>query len=94
MKSAIDNFEGFDSKVEDDMVPYITKNYPFKDIDYYGPLNWKSKSVLKHDKLKIFQDIEYESLVDDTLYRLLTYLDDLKEAEIIIDKIIEETQYE
>ncbi len=92
MKAAIDNFEGFDSKVEDDLVPYLTRNYPFKDIDYYGPLKWKSKSVLPNNKLKIFQDMEYESLVDDTLYRLITYMDDLNDAKAVIDKIIEETK--
>jgi hypothetical protein len=47
--------------------------------------------VLKIDKLKIFEDIEYENLVDDVLYRLLTYDDDLKAAEIIINNIIKET---
>lgn len=91
MITAVDNFEGFDSKIEDDLVPYLTKNHSMRDIDRYGPLNWKSNSVLKIDKLKIFEDIEFENLIDDVLYRLLTYEDDLKAAEIIIDNIIKET---
>ena len=45
----------------------------------------------KIDKLNIFEDIEYENLLDDALYRLLTYVDDLKDAEKIIDSIINET---
>ncbi len=91
MITAVDNYDGFDSKIENDLVPYLTKNHAMKDIDKYGPLNWKSKSVLKIDKLKIFEDIEYENLMDDVLYRLLTYTDDLEAAEIIIANILKET---
>jgi len=73
------------------MIPYLTKSHSLKDIDFHGPLNWKTKSVLKIDKLKIFEDVEYENLIDDTLYRLMSYRDDLEVAKIIIDNIIKET---
>ena len=91
MKASRSNFEGFDDKIEEDVLPYLTKNYSLKDIDVYSTLNWKTKTVLKIDKLKVFEDIEYENLMDDTLYRLSAYTDDLIEAKMIIDSIIEET---
>lgn len=91
MLTTVDNFKGFDNKIENDVVPYLSKHHSLKDIDFYGQLNWKTKSVLKIDKLKIFEDIEYENLLDDALYRFLGYIDNLKDAENIIENIINET---
>jgi len=91
MKNGLENYEGVDSKIENDLVPYLTLHHSLKDIDFYGPLNWKRKSELKVDKLKIFEDIEYENLMDDYLFRLLTYFNNLNEARIIIDDIINKT---
>jgi len=91
MITVVDNYDGFDAKIENDLIPYLTKNYSLKDIDMHGHLKWKSKSKLKIDKLKIFEDIEYENLMDDTLYKLQTYFNDLNDAKTIIDSIIKET---
>ena len=92
LKRADDNFEGYDDKVERDLIPYLTSRYPLKDIDIYGELGWKTKSSLEVDKLAIFGDLEYENLMDDLLYRLLVYRNDLREAGTIIDGIIAETE--
>ena len=62
-----------------------------KDVDMHGNLNWKSKSGLKNDKLKIFEDIEFENLMDDMLYRLLKYNNSLKKALLVIDNILKES---
>ena len=92
LKKADDNFEGYDDKVERDLIPYLTTRYPLKDIDIYGELQWKTKSSLQADKFAIFGDLEYENLMDDLLYRLLVYRNDLMEAGTIIDGIIAETK--
>lgn len=92
LKKADDNFEGYDDKVERDLIPYLTTRYPLKDIDVYGELQWKTKSSLQVDKFAIFGDLEYENLMDDLLYRLLVYRNDLMEAGTIIDGIISETE--
>ena len=89
--TANDNFEGFDSKIEVDLVPYLTNTYPLKDVDYYGPLKWSTKSKLKIEKYLIFEDIRYENLMDDVLYRLLTYMNNLKTLDKTIDDILIET---
>jgi hypothetical protein len=91
MALATEDWDTFDSKIEDDLVPYLTKHYALKDVDMYGKLNWKSKSDLKIDKLKIFEDIEFENLMDDTLYRLLRYNNSLKKALLVIDNILIES---
>jgi hypothetical protein len=93
MKESYKNYDTFESKIQNELVPYITEYYPFKDIDYYGSLKYKSKSILKNDKFKIFYDIKFESLIDDSLWRLDQYMKDLKNVEILIDKFIEETRY-
>jgi hypothetical protein len=36
----------------------------------YGGLQWESKSKLNIDKLQIFNDIEFENIMDDYLYRI------------------------
>ena len=92
MLSAKERYSGMDSKIEQDIVPYLSKNYSFKDIDQNGPLNWESKSILKIDKLRIFHDIEYENNVDDLLYRINDYRNDLVDLQTIISKILKETE--
>jgi len=92
MLSAKERYSGMDSKIELDIVPYLSKNYSFKDIDKNGPLNWESKSILKIDKLRIFHDIEYENNVDDLLYRINDYRNDLIDLQPIIKRILKETE--
>ena len=92
MLSAKERYSGMDSKIEQDIVPYLSKNYSFNDIDRYGPLNWENKSILKIDKLLIFEDIEYENNVDDLLYRVNDYRNDLIDLQSIIKRILKETE--
>jgi hypothetical protein len=92
MKALTDNSERILIKADDEVLPYLSKNYSLKDMDSYGELKWKNKSILEVDKLKIFQDIEFENITDDFLYRLLTSKNKLMELETIIDKILNETE--
>ena len=92
MHSAKERYSGMDSKIEQDIVPYLSKNYSFKDIDRYGPLNWERKSILEIDKTLIFEDIEYENNVDDLLYRVNDYSNDLIDLQSIIKRILKETE--
>jgi hypothetical protein len=73
-------------------VPYLSKHYSMKDIDTYGTLQWKSKTLLNIDKLYIFEDIQFENIMDDYLYRVKSAGNNLKELLTIIDKIILETE--
>jgi len=80
-------------KIDDELVPYLTKKYTLKDVDRYGRLNWNAKTLLSIDKLQIFEDIEFENILDDYLYRNSTSRENLKELDIIIDAIIIESEW-
>ena len=79
-------------KIDNELVPYLSKHYSMKDIDTYGTLQWKSKTLLNIDKLYIFEDIQFENIMDDYLYRVKSAGNNLKELLTIIDKIILETE--
>ena len=74
------------------LIPYLSKYYSMKDIDTHGVLQWKSKTLLSIDKLYIFEDIQFENIMDDYLYRVKSASNNLKQLEIIIDAIIKETE--
>jgi hypothetical protein len=75
-------------KIDNELVPYLQKKYSLKDIDRYGALKWKKKSVIEINKLQIFEDIEFENIMDDYLYRVNGSKVRLLELEIIINAII------
>lgn len=79
-------------KIDDEMVPYLSKHYSMRDIDMNGRLAWKTKTLLKIDKLQIFEDIEFENILDDFLYRSSNSRIRLDELEKVIDAIIKETE--
>lgn len=90
-KGVEDQFSGLDDKIEDDLVPYLTLNYPLKDVDSYSRLAWEEQSKLQSDKTKIFKDLQYENLLDDLLYRLSGYTLELRRLDVIFNAIIQET---
>ena len=84
--------ERMNLKIDNELVPYLQKKYPLKDIDMYGALKWESKSLLETDKLQIFKDLEFENIMDDYLFRIKGTFTRLEELETIIDAIIKETE--
>lgn len=78
-------------KIDDELIPYLSKKYAMKDIDMYGDLEWKNKTSLKIDKLQIFEDIEFENIMDDYLYGLIGEKEKLNELKTIINNILKET---
>lgn len=84
---AEERYEDCNSKLANDLIPYFTQNYVFKDLDIYGDLNWENPSEFKVDKLALFSDRVYENLTDDFMYRIKRYLDELEKLETIINNI-------
>jgi len=80
-----------DKKVEDDILPYLTKKFPLKDIDQYGALSWKEGSRLSSNKTAILKELEFENLIDDNMYRLNYFLLSLNELGELIDEILQES---
>jgi Family of unknown function (DUF6090) len=79
-------------KIDNELIPYLSKYYSMKDIDRYGMLEWENKTLLTIDKLYIFEDIQFENIMDDYLYRVKSAGNNLKQLQVIIDRIIEETE--
>jgi hypothetical protein len=86
------SFNRVELKIDNELVPYLSKYYSMKDIDMYGTLQWKDKTLLTIDKLHIFEDIQFENIMDDYLYRSKSAGNNLKELLVIIEDIIKETE--
>lgn len=93
LKSLVVSFNRVELKIDNELVPYLSKKYALKDIDKYGDLNWKENSTLQIDKYEIFNDIEFENITDDYLYRVISAEIKLNEIENVIDAILNETNY-
>lgn len=87
-----ENFAGVDGKIEQELVPFLVANYSMKDIDRFGPLQWKTTSKLRVDKLGIFQNIVFENNMDDLLYRIGVYQQTAVKMSEIQNQIIQLTQ--
>ena len=79
-------------KIDDELIPYLTEKYSMKDIDMYGRLNWTVKTQLNIDKLQVFEDIKFENILDDYLFRCSGNRNNLNELEKILGTIIKETR--
>jgi hypothetical protein len=91
MKALTDHSERLLMYNDNQILPYFVKHYSLKVMDAYGELQWKSKTILKIDKLKIFENIEFENIMDDFFYKVLITKNKLIELEIIIDNILKNT---
>jgi hypothetical protein len=84
-------FERAELKIDNELVPYLSKHYALKDLDKYGALKWKENTNLKIDKYAIFNDIEFENITDDYLYRVVAAEKSIKRIGTILDAILAET---
>ena len=91
LQSLQSQFLRMELKLDNDLIPYLSKNYSLKDMDKYGALQWKEKTSLSIDKNKIFSDILFENILDDYLYRIRTTENGITEIEILINNILNET---
>ena len=71
------------------LIEYLVDRYPIKNIDMYGILNWEKPSTIKVNKYAIFYDLKFENLLDDYLYNLKQYDNNLKDINKVVDGIIE-----
>ena len=56
-------------------------------------LNGKKKSRLPNDRFQIFYELEFENVLEDTIYQQYVYLKALEKIENIIYDIINETSF-
>jgi hypothetical protein len=91
MKEVEKNYTTLESQIQNDLVPYLVNYISFRDFDY-ETLKYSSRSILKNNKYEIFNDIKFENLIDDALWRSVYNYDGLKLAKTLNEKIIQETR--
>jgi len=61
-------FKIYEKWIEDGMLPYYSKNIALKNIDKYGPMAWKKKSNFEEGFEVIFNDREFENIIDKSSF--------------------------
>jgi hypothetical protein len=89
-----ENYLTLDEFNQNLVIPYLTKNASMKNIDNYGILQWNKKTKLHHDNYNMFQDIEFENVMDNQSWSILNYIMALENLENTMTRIIEETNQE
>jgi hypothetical protein len=77
-----------DDWINQSLIPFIVKYISFRDMDLYGDLYWAKPSKLKRDYYPLFQNVEFESIMDNSIYLQEMNRRRLEEAKILIDKIL------
>jgi hypothetical protein len=90
-KRAVEINEARD-RVNNILIDYLYNKYPVKNIDIYGTLQWKQPSRLKVNKLLIFNEVEFESILDDYLYNVKRFLNHQNLLLHNIEQIIKESE--
>jgi hypothetical protein len=78
--------------IEEQIMPYLNDNISFKNLDEYGPMQWKHPTEFNTDYSIIFSDRKFENLIDNNLYHLSLLKNEHKRIEQIMDKIIKGTK--
>ncbi len=69
-------------------IPYLMPYISFKEMDANANFRWTGKSKVKPDYYPLFQKVEYENLVENSLWYQQNLYDRLEETEVLIDNII------
>jgi len=67
---------------------FLNRNVSFKNIDEYGIVYWKKKSVFKVDNSLLFTQLYYENMLEGQLFFFTASLIKIKEINVLIDKIL------
>ena len=84
--------EKLDYWTNNHFIPFLLPHISFKEMDAINGFFWSGKSKLKPDYYPLFQRIEFENLLDNTLWMNQQVLIRLEESEVLIEEIIRETQ--
>ncbi|MBT8290298.1 MAG: hypothetical protein KJO93_05645 [Muriicola sp.] len=73
-------------------LPYLLPYISLKEMDSNANYAWAGKSKVKPDYYPLFQKVEFENLLDNSLWLHQQVIERLEETEVLIDEIIEATQ--
>ena len=85
-------FEKLDSWNNEQFIPYLLSYISMKEMDNYANYSWAGKSKVKPDYYPLFQKIEFENLLDNSLWLHQQIIERINETEILIDEIINTTK--
>jgi hypothetical protein len=69
-------------------IPYLIPYISFKEMDANANFRWTGKSKVRPDYYPLFQKVEFENLIENSLRYQQNLNDRLEETEVLIDKII------
>ena len=69
-------------------IPYLMPYISFKEMDAHANFRWTGKSKVKPDYYPLFQKVEFENLIENSLWYQQNLNDRLEETDVLIDKII------
>lgn len=73
-------------------IPHLLPYISLKEMDSYANYPWAGKSKVKPDYYPLFQKVEFENLLDNSLWLHQQVIERLEETEVLIDEIIEATE--
>lgn len=80
-----------DNWVNDKFIPYLLSKISFKEMDVMDNLKWSGKSKVKPEYYLLFQEVEFENYLDNSLWFHQQILERCDETEMLIDEIISAT---
>jgi hypothetical protein len=81
-----------DDWTNDFVIPLLVKHISFKDMDSYGDLYWAKPSLLKRDYYPLFQNPEFESIMDNSIFLQEMNRQRMLEAQNLIQDILKATE--
>jgi Family of unknown function (DUF6090) len=81
-----------DDWVNDKFIPYLLSKISFKQMDVIDNLKWSGKSKVKPEYYPLFQEVEFENYLDNSLWFHQQILERCDETENLIDEIINATK--
>lgn len=87
-----DREETQDNWINETTLPFLTKYVSFVEMDGQGRPSWYQPSKLKKDYNLLFQNLEFENIMENGIYLQDKTIERLKECGELMEKIIEITQ--
>lgn len=81
-----------DDWINNHLLPYLLTKVSFKELDIYSNYRWTGKSKIKPDYYPLFQEIEFENNLDNSLWFHQQVRERCEETAVLIDSILKATE--
>jgi len=85
-------FGKLDAWNNEQFIPFLLPYISLKEMDSNANYRWAGKSKVKPDYYPLFQRIEFENLLDNSLWLHQQIIERLEETDVLIDQIIDATK--